>query len=477
MSEAKKKLRQAVVVIHGMGEHRPMDFLRGFVDAALAIPEGEAKATYYSKPDRMSELFELRRYLAPPSSANPQTELYEYYWSYHMRGNKVWHLLPLLRALMPNWPWNLSARLRWLWAALWLVTLGIGYAAVIASPEQGASGVSGLLVALGVKVSVAAVLAALAGLALRFIVRSFGDVARYLNPDPGNVAIRQKIRSEAVNLLRSLQESDKYHRIVVVGHSLGSFVGLDALNHLWIEQGHKYADLAEGEDVPAQEALAALEAAAEDLAACESTGRGLVEARDAYSARQRELWQELRRLGSPWRITDFVSVGSPLAHAPVLLGSASQPVRELQRRYELPRCPPEWELKKNKRRGFAFPLLDAEPKPDAKPEKLRTLHTGACFAPTRWTNIWFPSPLGLFGDIFAGPLAPHFGAGVIDQPVTSSKLARYLPVAPHSLYFKWTDEADQADSAVGALRAAIDLRSWKWARVEPDAERDDDEDD
>lgn len=29
------KVRQAVVVIHGMGEQRPLDTLNGFIDAAL----------------------------------------------------------------------------------------------------------------------------------------------------------------------------------------------------------------------------------------------------------------------------------------------------------------------------------------------------------------------------------------------------------------------------------------------------------
>ncbi len=462
------KLRQAVVVIHGMGEQRPMQFLRDFVAAAIPAPDGADKATYYSKPDRMSELFELRRYLAPPSATHPQTELYEYYWAHHMSGNRMGHLLPLLKTLLLRWPWNIAGSLRAMWATLWVLVLGIAFTAWKIGPKLGFSDTRNLLVGVGIHASVATLLVVLIGLMLSWTVGAFGDVARYLNPHPQNVAIRQKIRSEAVSLLRRLQSSGKFHRIIVVGHSLGSFVALDALIHLWIECNHIYAPLGAGdEQTPVQDKLSELEAAAEHLCACEAAGRGLEQAREDYTARQRDLWRELRQYGNPWLVTDFVSVGSPLAHASMLLGSRSDPVRALQERYELPRCPPEWEEKKRHQRGFAYPLPELEPKSKPKPAPLRTLHDAAFFAPTRWTNIWFPAPMGLLGDIFAGPVAPEFGPGVTDRPVTSRRLARYVPVLPHILYFKWPDEAGDPDSAVGALRAALELRSWKWAKAEP----------
>ncbi len=460
------KLRQAVVVIHGMGEQRPMQFLRDFVDAAIPAPEGGGKATYYSKPDHMSELFELRSFLVPPSANQPQTELYEYYWAHHMSGNRLKQLFPLLKTLLLRWPWEIAASLRLMWLVLWVLTLGIGYASLKIGPRLGFSNTRDLFVELGLHVSVATFLVVVVGLVVTWGVGAFVDVARYLNPHPQNVAIRQKIRAEAVKLLRNLQDSGKYHRIIVVGHSLGSFIGLDALIHLWIECKRGYSPV-EGNEQPVQSQLAELEAAAERLCACAAAGQDIEQAQKEYTDRQRDLWRELRQLGSPWLITDFVSVGSPLAHAATLLGSRSDPVRALQARYELPRCPPEWEVKKNRRRGFAYPLPELEPKPDAKPIGLRTFHNAAFFAPTRWTNIWFPSSMGLFGDIFAGPVAPEFGPGVVDQPVTSRRLARFIPVLPHIKYFAWTNEAATDTSAVYALRKALDLRSWKWAKVEP----------
>ena len=47
--------RQAVVLIHGIGEQRPMGTLRAFVDAMLE------PRTFHSKPDTVSDSYELRR--------------------------------------------------------------------------------------------------------------------------------------------------------------------------------------------------------------------------------------------------------------------------------------------------------------------------------------------------------------------------------------------------------------------------------
>ena len=51
-AEGNDKCRQAVVLIHGIGEQRPMDTLRSFVDAFLCF------GTYYNT---LSQSYELRR--------------------------------------------------------------------------------------------------------------------------------------------------------------------------------------------------------------------------------------------------------------------------------------------------------------------------------------------------------------------------------------------------------------------------------
>jgi hypothetical protein len=78
-------MRQAVVLIHGIGEQKPMSTVRGFVKAILA--DDDQKPAYWSTPDRMSQLFELRRLRSRKRYA---TDFYEYYWAYNVQGTKLW---------------------------------------------------------------------------------------------------------------------------------------------------------------------------------------------------------------------------------------------------------------------------------------------------------------------------------------------------------------------------------------------------
>ena len=81
-------MRQAVVIIHGMGEQKPMSTLRGFVDTLVKheaneqIKSGEIETyekNYWSKPDKMSESFELRRLVLAGKNKRPTTDFFEYY--------------------------------------------------------------------------------------------------------------------------------------------------------------------------------------------------------------------------------------------------------------------------------------------------------------------------------------------------------------------------------------------------------------
>ena len=58
-------MKQAVVLIHGVGEQIPMDTLRGFVEAAWvddpSLRRPRVPSTVWSKPDTMSGDLELRR--------------------------------------------------------------------------------------------------------------------------------------------------------------------------------------------------------------------------------------------------------------------------------------------------------------------------------------------------------------------------------------------------------------------------------
>ena len=62
-------VRQAVVVIHGMGEQLPLSTLTGFIDTALE-PDRDGKRVYYSRPESVTGSFESRRFLAPRHPAD-----------------------------------------------------------------------------------------------------------------------------------------------------------------------------------------------------------------------------------------------------------------------------------------------------------------------------------------------------------------------------------------------------------------------
>ena len=96
---AARRISQAVVFIHGIGEQRPMDTLRGFVDAVL--PEPESGEKYFSKPDRMSESFELRKL---QDRSQPRTHFFEYYWAHKVKGTTMRHLVSWFSSLLLRWP-------------------------------------------------------------------------------------------------------------------------------------------------------------------------------------------------------------------------------------------------------------------------------------------------------------------------------------------------------------------------------------
>jgi hypothetical protein len=81
-------MKQAVVLIHGIGEQVPMDTLRGFVeavwtsDSSLRRPRVPAQA--WSKPDAISGDFELRRLTTAQNRDGKRTDLFEFYWAHLM---------------------------------------------------------------------------------------------------------------------------------------------------------------------------------------------------------------------------------------------------------------------------------------------------------------------------------------------------------------------------------------------------------
>ena len=106
-------VRQAVVVIHGMGEQRPLDTLSGFIDTALA-PDANGQRRYFSRPESVTGSFESRRFLAPRSTVNEveqhaQTDFFEYHWADKMQGNRLDDLWPTFRRILLQPPQRVPA--------------------------------------------------------------------------------------------------------------------------------------------------------------------------------------------------------------------------------------------------------------------------------------------------------------------------------------------------------------------------------
>lgn len=425
--------RQAVILIHGIGEQRPGNTLRNFMRAGTL---GASKSTQV-KPDRGSRLFELRRVSigAMPRKNLPTTDVFELYWQHIIRDTTThqvttWARRLLLRRHIPR-----PLRAPWLLVMTLLVVVSAVLIFGVATRASWiASGSLVVVIALFVWRSVGRPLT----------VNWVGDAARYLSPDPGNVAHRQAIRQEGVDLLTRLHQGGRFDRIVIVGHSLGSVIAYDIITHAWIRMNAEHrspsrarfgatraVERAIGADVLAYQATG------DDEKRCEIARHG--------QELQHAAWREQRRNTHPWLVTDLVTVGSPLTYGGFLMSDSEEEFERAKLDRVLPTCPPRTRPDKMPRRRRGPPrqplpvesnagAASAKKSANGDPEQPRrcsyevaysdprggqrtftVFDHGAPFAVTRWTNLYFPAKwLGLKGDLVGGPIAPQFGCWVHD---------------------------------------------------------------
>ncbi len=472
------EVRTAVVIVHGMGEQRPMATLDGFVKTALRprSVNGEAAWDYfYSRPAVITGSYEARRYIArhlggftapggePTEPIQGNTEIYEYHWSFLMTGNRFADVMPTTLRLFLRRPSNVPDPLFGIWRAVWIVVLAI----LLSVPALFVAGylldtdvphwIVGLIGSAVILLFWFGLFRILGKLLVNKVTASFVDVARYLDTSPHSYAARRAIRGGLVDLLHGLHDG-RYSRIVVVAHSLGAYIGYDALTSLWAQTHGLHAGPpieAHARDPIPLNSLHELERAADRLIA-EPDGDG-DGALDDFQRLQFRLWQDLRRQGNPWRITDFVTAGTPMALADLLLtrprlisglkksdrAHRTDLLDGLVRRGALVRCPP---------RSETIPVESTE----QHKASYRWSNSGARevlgsqspFAVTRWTNLWFPTVRGeLRGDWFGGPLRPLFGPGIHDIEVSGNKPERFKRGAAHTEYFAHPDRADEGDAA------------------------------
>jgi hypothetical protein len=255
---------------------------------------------------------------------------------------------------------------------------------------------------------------------VRFVYGYIGDAARYLYPHPDNIKQRKTIRQEGIALLRSLHKSRKYSRIVVVGHSLGSVIGYDLIRHYWatMEPPRTHARGKEQTEIKQFKAEAKNIIEKNEGKSANRETKKIEE----YRQVQHRLWRELRFVVNlPWLITDFITLGSPLTHASMLLAGKSVTFEQKKEEHEFPTCPPQ---DSDKEDIFYSLLID----PDSKGEKstiLMPTHSSP-FSCTRWTNLYFPHQCFIKGDFIGGPLNPTFGSGIKDVPVSFKGWSAFL---------------------------------------------------
>jgi hypothetical protein len=419
--------RQAVIVIHGIGEQKPMDTLQDFVNlVAPEIPRKKdphgklmpPKKKFFNKPDVLSETYELRRLTANAHKHTFKTDYFEYYWAYKMNGTKISDIIWWVREILWRRPGNIPARIRWIYQFFW-ASISIGFL------------IAGLFMYFHFADSahnpVRQFIDAYTPPFVRyfatgiwlivnwFLIYFLGDAVRYMTPRTGNIQSRQDIRQTGINLLTrlhearitirnkdgSMSEKNKYDRIILVGHSLGSVIAYDLITFLWTKHNEKISLS------PAQ--IETLEQLTDTLQKDPTK-----ENREAYRKAQFEMWASQYTEAGSWRISDFITLGSPLAHAELLLAGSPAQLNRKQAEREFPTCPPvtEYETK------FHFSVDGAD-----------FLHHAAPFALTRWTNLSFRKD-------FVGGNICAFGPGIENHYLKSESVLRNsIPFLSHTTYW------------------------------------------
>jgi hypothetical protein len=259
-------------------------------------------------------------------------------------------------------------------------------------------------------------------------------------------------------LLHALHANPDYERIVVVGHSLGSILAHDIVALAW-EEATRRIDMS---GATGAQALQQCEAAATHLDRCVGLGRPVSAlALRAYRDAQRELFRVLSSGVDGWRVSDLITLGSPLTHADVLLAESDDELKNKIDARELLRSPP---IKEGDPPSFAYAPRSGNGK--------RFLHHAAVMAATRWTNVYDQPPSAwrfLHGDLISGPLAGLFGPGVLDVAVKPEAKHRLLPQhwMTHNAYWTLHTGIDSSASAdhLQALRHALNLTDDPAAEV------------
>jgi hypothetical protein len=436
-------LRAAVIIIHGIGNQRPMHTLKEFVRGLYSTRTPAIR--WHSKPDRISGEYELRRLNVVEKEVDPgeihaETDFYEFYWQHLLQGTTRMGVLRWIceLGLRRRLPRRLN---RYRWVAILTVSVLATLLVAILDWLVGYTWHSPAF-AYGLAAVVALACGAGIWLSKPVLADIIGDAARYLDNRPENIGARRAIREAGLALLRGLHDEheQRYQRVVVVGHSLGSVIAYDLLTWFWQERHAlvkptpDHAELIS--TVYDRNALAPQPADSAEAVAGPMTP-------EAWQERQYRQWCEHTARGLPWLITDLITLGSPLTYVESLVTRDLNEFTSGRLSREFPTCPPDNVLDEQDRRLNR--RYDVKVADDVETRRIRILNHAALFEVTRWTNLYFR------GDLIGGPLGPRFGKALNDQEIDVDGRWSRFP-GSHTKYWRAAGDAYQLREIWAALR-------------------------
>lgn len=423
-----KKKRQAIILIHGIGEQHPIVTLRDFVESVAEQLKKNKQAEqddtlFWDKPDPASGNYETRKMTMHGGRNHPVTDFYEFYWAHHMRNTNWSHIRDWLQRVIFRLPQNVSKRLLPVFLFVWFLIAIIASALFIYIFRHGVRDFTIAATTISSGVTATIILAVLS----KFLFNYLGDAGRYLDPSPENISERQAIREEGIKLLKNMHESGKYQRIIIVGHSLGSIIAYDLVKFLWNEyyksfEPEKIVNLHESAD---RQIL-------DDVYSSEKTGKNLdgsTKTIDIFQEAQRKSYEYIKAVGNKWLITDLVTIGSPLAHAGHLFVQKDGLFSKLKEQREYPTCPPHFQKseKTNVIESKPFSVSGI-----THPVVMKHFNHSSPFAVTKWTNIYYSS------DFIGGPLKEAFGSGIRDIEIKNKHQLFVYPKG-HTEYWNFNN--------------------------------------
>lgn len=545
--------KTAVVVIHGIGEQRPLETLREFVETVYrrdhtlaSLPVGPNGMLDISVvPDDVTGSAELRRITTLKDGPQNRTDFFEFYWADIMDGTPIDMVTGWIRTLLLRSPWRLpqARKVKRAWLILIVMVALVGAAGMVAvhsgiaeviessgpaqwigqwlggiGPQAGgfivlvgcvlllagmvrarfdmrqvsvglpfglmAAGAVLFLIPASVASSLAfwaAVVTAGVGWALNAVITPYaGDVVRYVRATPSTVERRRQVRERGIALLEALHKKrlkgppleaftqasandpPLYNRIVLVGHSLGTIIAYDILQLFWEKYGPTHHQDWLAGDPAVQEALEGCDAF---VKVAWGDPHVAINATEFEKSRAR-LFALLRDARPGWRISDLITLGSPLAHAEFLLVDSQQEVENafFERRFAT--APPRPD-------PMLGSMLLAPPGPDLRQgqQPIAYPHFAAQFAAVKWTNLYDEHANPLLGDLISGSLAGSFGPGIHEHGVTIRRPGLWGALGrifTHTQYWSW-HPSYEPDAEVAA-RASIQLgvverREALWRNV------------